>query len=314
MTEHPPVDLILRLRAFADLRRETGYDSSSSSSSNSNKNQKYFDWLRQELFRLTFISLQRDDKQGPQAHSDNGTSVGKGSERISPLSDIQYSVGFLSDINPTPVVRDIHSFLVDKLLKIVAKTEDNLNLNDFLEKTTDDLNGLISEFRLRSDVPGLISADPSTRNGRAWFLAPLVVDSLCEPDQLDSVQRHREMIRLLLRIAASREKVDFFEDVRWLSAEGNPRITWTLVVERTVKEYILRKKKLTESGYKHVPRPAEIMTVAVWEKDQPRMVDRTTGEMQIISDDFNFLQSLGSELSVDTEIPSAFIVGEEQTQ
>ena len=102
------------------------------------------------------------------------------------------------------------------------------------------------------------------------------------------------MIQRLIRAASVKGPEPFVFEAHQLSAEGLPRIKWTLFVEEVIHEYLKVKDEFHKKGHDFVPRPAEIMTVAMWEKEQSLIVDISTGKRQAISDDYRFIQSLGS--------------------
>jgi hypothetical protein len=283
MIGNQETDLMLRIRAFADLRRELGETPND-----------YRGWIRQELFRLTFISLhQPASPKGQILLSPVSPSEPK-TQRHFPLSDPSYSVGFLSKSTTFEIEADLSNTLDKELLKITSEVAESTRLQTFLKKTSPGLKAIIKNYQLLSDLPGVPNFESTTRDGRSWFLAHLVDDSLNEQESLKAIQVHRQMIQRLIRSASVKGPEPFIFEAHQLSAEGLPRIKWTLFVEEVIHEYLKVKDEFHKKGHDFVPRPAEIMTVAMWEKEQSHIVDISTGIKQAISDDYRFLQILGS--------------------
>jgi hypothetical protein len=283
MIGNQETDLMLRIRAFADLRRELGETPND-----------YRGWIRQELFRLTFISLHQPASPKGQILLPPGSPSEPKTQRHFPLSDPSYSVGFLSKSTTFKIEADLSNTLDKELLKITSGVAESTRLQAFLKKTSIGLKAIIKNYQLLSDLPGVPNFESTTRAGRSWFLAHLVDDSLNEQESLKAIQVHRKMIQRLIRSASVKGPEPFIFEAHQLSAEGLPRIKWTLFVEEVIHEYLKVKDEFHKKGHDFVPRPAEIMTVAMWEKEQSHIVDISIGKKQAISDDYRFLQSLGS--------------------
>ena len=286
MIGNQETDLMLRIRAFADLRRELGETPND-----------YRGWIRQELFRLTFISLHQPTSPKGQILLPPGSPSEPKTQRHFPLRDPNYSVGFLSRSTAFQIKDDLSNTLEKELLKITSGVAESTRLQAFLKITSDGLKAIIENYQLLSDLPGVPAVpniESTTRDGRSWFLAHLVDDSLNEQKSLTAIQEHRQMIQRLIRAASVKGPEPFVFEAHQLSAEGLPRIKWTLFVEEVIHEYLKVKDEFHKRGHDFVPRPAEIMTVAMWEKEQSHIVDISTGKRQAISDDYRFLQSLGS--------------------
>jgi len=276
-------DLMLRIRAFADLRRELGEEPND-----------YGAWIRQELFRLTFISLHQPDHSKSQILPPPGTAPELKTQRHFPLRNPSYSVGFLSQSTSFEIKDELSITLDKELLKITSGVAESMRPQAFLKKIATGLKAVIENYHLLSDLPGVPNFESTARAGRSWYLAHLVDDSLNEQTSLAVIQEHRQMIQRLIRSASAKGSDLFVFDARRLSAEGLPEIKWTLFVEEVIHEYLKIKDEFREKGHNFVPRPAEIMTVAMWEKEQPHVVDFSSGRRQVISDGYKFLQSLGS--------------------
>ena len=289
MIGNQETDLMLRIRAFADLRRELGETPND-----------YRGWIRQELFRLTFISLHQPTSPKGQILLPPGSPSEPKTQRHFPLRDPNYSVGFLSRSTAFQIKDDLSNTLEKELLKITSGVAESTRLQAFLKITSARLKAIIKNYQLLSGLPGVPAVpnfESTTRDGRygrSWFLAHLVDDSLNEQKSLTVIQEHRQMIQRLIRAASVKGPEPFVFEAHQLSAEGLPRIKWTLFVEEVIHEYLKVKDEFHKKGHDFVPRPAEIMTVAMWEKEQSLIVDISTGKRQAISDDYRFIQSLGS--------------------
>ena len=150
---------------------------------------------------------------------------------------------------------------------------------------------LISRLHLRSGFPIDQISNEQLPKGRPWFVRPLFDDSGVNQTFVNKVRDHRNMILRLLCNAADRD-ISQYINVGRLSVERTPRIAWSKVIDQTLNEYLSQKEIFLESGNFYVPRPAEIMTVAIWAKERPDAQLTDSNSNPVFTDDYRFILHL----------------------